>query len=213
MQLTFLLVTLHLLPPMFYKDSLTGCFQLLRGDCQQEAELLRNPRLALPKCQLFLFSISKPTGTMNISKWVSDRPRQNIKHVFCLSKATLKNRTSNKASWKFMKTDNSRCILFPFVWEPVLLKEFKGRQNCDSSSKQTTPSPCVNKLTSPKILMSKLIPPNLLFTFLRLRLGYKSAMVAINSTSTGSFLGSTLRSNCPGIWQVGRYCWAFSGLF
>lgn len=63
------------------------------------------------------------------------------------------------------------------------MKEFKGRQNCDSSSKQTTLSLCVNKLTSPKILMSKLIPPNLLFTFLRLRLGYKSAVVAINSTS------------------------------
>lgn len=175
-----------------YKDSAYSAFSApprwLPAGGRASAESLARP----PQCQLFVFSISKSTGTMNISKWVSDRPRPNIKHVFCLSKATLKNRTGNKASWKFMKTDNSRCILFPFVWEPVLLKEFKGRQNCDSSSKQTTLSLCVNKLTSPKILMSKLIPPNLLFTFLRLRLGYRSAMVAINSTSTGSFLGSTL---------------------
>lgn len=201
---------------MFYSNDrilLTWHFQLLWGDCQQEAELLRNPWLALPNANSLCSAFQNQQGPWTISKWVSDHPWQNIKHVFCLSKATLKNRTGNKVSWKFMKTDNSGCILFPFVWEPVLLKEFKGRQNCDSSSKQTTLSLCVNKLTSPKILMSKLIPPNLLFTFLGLRLGYKSAMVAINSTSTGSFVGSTLHKQWSWDLQVWRCFWACSWWF
>lgn len=151
-----------------------------------------NPLLALLNVKCLCSAFSKSIGTMNISKWISDHPEQNIKHVLCFSKTTFKNRTSNKASWKFMKTDNSPCILFPFVWKPVLLKQFKEKQNCDSSAKQTTPSLCVNKLTSHQILMSKLIPPNLLFTFLRLCPGYRSAMVAMNFASTGSFLGSTV---------------------
>lgn len=60
--------------------------------------------------------------------------------------------------------------------------------------------PYVNKLTFSKILMSKLILPNLLFTFLRLLQGYKSAIVDINSTSTGRFLGSSL-SNQLSLWS------------
>lgn len=155
---------------------------------------------ALLNVKYLCSAFSKSIGTKNVSKWISHYSEQNIKYVLCFSKATFKNRTSNKASWKFMKTDNSRCILFLFVWKPVLLKEFKRKQNCDSSSKQTTPSLYVNKLTFPKILMSKLIPPNLLFTFLRLLRGYKSAIVDINSTSTGHFLGSSL-SNQLSLWS------------
>lgn len=67
----------------------------------------------------------------------------------CFSTATFKHGMGHKASWKFLKTDSAHCILFPFVWKPVLLKEFKGKQDRDSSSKQTTSSLCVNKVTFP----------------------------------------------------------------
>lgn len=138
---------------MFYSDcknsAYLNVFISSKAMASRRQRFCFNPSLALPNVKYLCSAFSKSIGTKNISKWISSRSEQNIKHVLCFSMATFKNRTGNKASWKFIKTDNSRCILFPFVWKPVLLKEFKGKQNCDSSSKQTPLSLYVNKLTFP----------------------------------------------------------------
>lgn len=120
-----------------------------------------------------------------------DHSEQNIKCALCFSKAGFKNRTGNKTSSKFMKTDNSSCIPFPFVWKPVLFKKFKGKLNCDSLSKQTSSSLCVNKLTIPQSLMSKPTPPICYSHSWDYPLVTNLLLLFFNSTLTGSFLGST----------------------
>lgn len=151
MLFTFPPVTSHLLPQMFsswfiltVRILLTWTFSSLQRRLQQEAFRF-NPSLALPNVKHLCSAFSKSIGTQDISQWISDCSEQNIKHAFCFPKAGLKTGLATKASWKFMKTDNSSCIAFPFVWKPVLLKEFKAEGDCGSSSKQTTLSLHVSK--------------------------------------------------------------------
>lgn len=91
-----------------------------------------------------------------------------------------------------MKTDSARRILFPFVWKPVLLKEFKGKRDRDSSSKQTTSSLSVNKLTFPPAPGVQTSPPQPLICHLHswaCSLVTNPLLLAFNSTSLGQFPG------------------------
>lgn len=154
-----------------------------------------NPVLALPHVKYLCSAFSKSIGTKNVSKRVSESSERNIKHALCFSTATFK-----KQDWQQSKLkvyENRQLVLYSIslCLEASSFERVQRKTDCDSSSKQTTPPLYVNKLTSPQILMSKLIPPRLPFAFLRLLLGYKSAVVDVNLTSTGRFLGSPRSDN------------------
>lgn len=151
---------------------------------------------ALPNVKRLCSVSSKSIGTQDISQWISDCSEQNIKYALCFSKAGFKKQDWQQKQVESLCKQTTLAVLhFPLSGSQLFWKSSK--QNgivAPLLSKQHCPCMSASLPAASQLLMAYLSPCNLPSTFLRLLLGYKSAVDAIAFCIHRQLPGKQLRA-------------------